>query len=248
MEARRRPRWRRCGRREDRTAATMRASSDEGGERQRRRRRGWRRRGWRRPRGWRERRGWLLTLTLTLTRVRSRGFSRRSHSEHPALKVSRRTCGSVRRHDWRVIRRPASSPTRLRAHWPTARFDRATSPAARRHSSVPPPPPCSRLERSTGPGGGQAARARRASGVAAEPRARSACAPAARACAQATRRGGGVLRPFERCSGSRGGGWWSVAVRKKLSAGFPESGEVSVVVFVWPVHASSGEHISVGQR
>ena len=30
---------------------------------------------------WRERRGWLLTLTLTLTRVRSRGFSRRSHSE-----------------------------------------------------------------------------------------------------------------------------------------------------------------------
>ena len=31
------------------------------------------RRGWRR-RGWRERRGWLLTLTLTLTRVRSRGF------------------------------------------------------------------------------------------------------------------------------------------------------------------------------
>ena len=41
---------------------------------------------------WRERRGWLLTLTLTLTRVRSCGFSRRSHSEHPALKVSRRTC------------------------------------------------------------------------------------------------------------------------------------------------------------
>ena len=72
------------------------------------------RRGWRR-RGWRERRGWLLTLTLTLTRVRSCGFSRRSHSEHPALEVSRRTCGSVRRHDWRVIRRPASSPTRLRA-------------------------------------------------------------------------------------------------------------------------------------
>ena len=64
---------------------------------------------------WRERRGWLLTLTLTLTRVRSCGFSRRSHSEHPALKVSRRTCGSVRRHDWRVIRRPASSPTRLSA-------------------------------------------------------------------------------------------------------------------------------------
>ena len=31
------------------------------------------RRGWRR-RGWRERRGWLLTLTLTLTRVRSCGF------------------------------------------------------------------------------------------------------------------------------------------------------------------------------
>ena len=30
---------------------------------------------------WRGRRGWLLTLTLTLTRVRSRGFSRRSHSE-----------------------------------------------------------------------------------------------------------------------------------------------------------------------
>ena len=28
---------------------------------------------------WRERRGWLLTLTLTLTRVRSCGFSRRSH-------------------------------------------------------------------------------------------------------------------------------------------------------------------------
>ena len=51
---------------------------------------------------WRERRGWLLTLTLTLTRVRSCGFSRRSHSEHPALEVSRRTCGSVRRHDWRV--------------------------------------------------------------------------------------------------------------------------------------------------
>ena len=64
---------------------------------------------------WRERRGWLLTLTLTLTRVRSCGFSRRSHSEHPALKVSRRTCGSVRRHHWRVVRRPASSPTRLRA-------------------------------------------------------------------------------------------------------------------------------------
>ena len=64
---------------------------------------------------WRERRGWLLTLTLTLTRVRSCGFSRRSHSEHPALEVSRRTCGSVRRHDWRVIRRPASSPTRLSA-------------------------------------------------------------------------------------------------------------------------------------
>ena len=56
----------------------MRASGDdevEGGERQRRRRRGWRRR------VWRGRRGWLLTLTLTLTRVRSRGFSRRSHSE-----------------------------------------------------------------------------------------------------------------------------------------------------------------------
>ena len=54
----------------------MRASGDdevEGGERQRRRRRGWRRR------VWRGRRGWLLTLTLT--RVRSRGFSRRSHSE-----------------------------------------------------------------------------------------------------------------------------------------------------------------------
>ena len=62
---------------------------------------------------WRERRSWLLTLTLT--RVRSCGFSRRSQSEHPALKVSRRTCGSVRRHDWRVIRRPASSPTRLSA-------------------------------------------------------------------------------------------------------------------------------------
>ena len=75
MEARRRPRRRRDGGREDRTAATMRASSDdevEGGERQRRRRRGWRRRVWR---------GWLLTLTLTLTRVRSRGFSRRSYSE-----------------------------------------------------------------------------------------------------------------------------------------------------------------------
>ena len=114
---------------------------------------------WRRRRGWRRRvaraaRLWLLTLTLTLTRVRSCGFSRRSHSEHPALEVSRRTCGSVRRHHWRVVRRPASSPTRLRARWPTARFDRATSPAARRHSSVPPPPPCSRLERSTGPGSG----------------------------------------------------------------------------------------------
>ena len=29
--------------------------------------------------------------------------------------MSRRTCGSVRRHHWRVVRRPASSPTRLRA-------------------------------------------------------------------------------------------------------------------------------------
>ena len=86
----------------------------------------WRRAGgetgarWRRRRGWRRRvaraaRLWLLTLTLTLTRVRSCGFSRRSHSEHPALKVSRRTCGSVRRHHWRVICRPASSPTRLSA-------------------------------------------------------------------------------------------------------------------------------------
>ena len=29
--------------------------------------------------------------------------------------MSRRTCGSVRRHHWRVVRRPASSPTRLSA-------------------------------------------------------------------------------------------------------------------------------------
>ena len=33
-------------------------------------------------------------------------------------------------------------------------------------------------------------------------RARAACAPAARACAQATRRGGALLRPFERCPAS----------------------------------------------
>ena len=152
---------------------------------------------------WRERRGWLLTLTLTLTRVRSCGFSRRSHSEHPALEVSRRTCGSVRRHDWRVIRRPASSPTRL-----SALAERASiAPRAERRVGTP---QCRRLHHARGssraPARGQAARERRASGVAAEPRARAACAPAARACAQATRRGGGVLRRFERCPGSRGGG------------------------------------------
>ena len=52
-------------------------------------------------------------------------------------------------------RRPAASaPRRGSARWPTARFDRATRPAARRHSSVPPPPPRSRLKRSACPGSG----------------------------------------------------------------------------------------------
>ena len=108
----------------DEVEARWQMEARDGGEMQMEAR--WRRDGgetgarWRRRRGWRRRvaraaRLWLLTLTLTLTRVRSCGFSRRSHSEHPALEVSRRTCGSVRRHDWRVIRRPASSPTRLSA-------------------------------------------------------------------------------------------------------------------------------------
>ena len=90
----------------DEVEARWQMEARDGGEMQMEAR--WRRAGgetgarWRRRRGWRRRvaraaRLWLLTLTLTLTRVRSCGFSRRSHSEHPALEVSRRTCGSVKK-------------------------------------------------------------------------------------------------------------------------------------------------------
>ena len=71
-------------------------------------------------------------------------FSRRSQSEHPALKVSRRTCGAVRRHHWRVVRRPASAPTRLRALADGALRSRPRlSPAS---AISPPPPSASRLQ------------------------------------------------------------------------------------------------------
>ena len=101
----------------------------------------------------------------------------------------------------------------MASHTPTSELSDAAQRSGRRRASIAPraqrrggTPQCRRLHHARGSSGaparGQAARERRASGVAAEPRARAACAPAARACAQATRRGGGVLRPFERCSAS----------------------------------------------
>ena len=83
------------------------------------------------------------------TRVRGAPGSSQHASTRSApsgQRVSKSSCRRVDA-DQRPLRRGS-------ARWPTARFDRATSPAARRHSSVPPPPPCSRLERSTGPGSG----------------------------------------------------------------------------------------------
>ena len=125
---------------------------------------------------------------------------------------------------------------------PTSELSDAAQSAGRRRASIAPraqrrggTPQCRRLHHARGSSGaparGQAARERRASGVAAEPRARAACAPAARACAQATRRGGALLRPFERCPASVvvGGGGWQL--EKNSSAGFPESGEVFFAVF-----------------
>jgi hypothetical protein len=56
----------------------------------------------------------------------------------------------VSKSSYRRVHADQRPPRRGSARWPTARFDRATRPAARRHSSVPLPPPHARPRGSSG--------------------------------------------------------------------------------------------------
>jgi len=141
----------------------------------------------------------------------------------------------VSKSSYRRVHADQRPPRRGSARWPTARFDQATRPAARRHSSVPPPPapPRSRLERSACPGSGGTIT------TAASPMRHELAPPARRprvpACAQAARRGGGVRGVAEvRCAHLNGEHllvWMGDSSKKnRTSAGShtQESGEVPV--------------------